>query len=290
MGDLEAAVADPDYDYRPPTDARPFFFNMLKPGRFFRAFETPRGGVIWGNIRATGTLVLLFAVATLGVLLVIGWPLLRQRRLPAPPRVFGAALAYFAAIGAGFMLIQVAFLQRFSVLLGHPTYTFAIILFSMILFAGLGSMASDRLPLAGGRYRWLPVLIASLLVMDVFLLPAAFRIGAPLGLGGRTAIVLGFTAPLSLLLGHCFPVGMRLTGRHSDEATAWMWGVNGACGVLAAIAAVAIAMWVAIDANLLIAGGLYLTLLWPMRVLGGSSKGSGFRIQGSGQSDFLAQF
>jgi hypothetical protein len=280
MRELDAAVADPDFDYRPPTDARPFFFNMLKPGRFFRAFETPRGGVIWGNIRATGTLVLLFAVATLGVVLVIGWPLLRHRRLPASPRIFGAALGYFAAIGAGFMLIQVAFLQRFSVLLGHPTYTFAIILFSMILFAGLGSMASDRLGLAGGRYRWLPLLIASVLVLDVLLLPWAFRIGAPLDLGGRTAIVLAFTAPLSLLLGYCFPVGMRLTGRHSDEATAWMWGVNGACGVLAAIAAVAIAMWVAIDANLLIASGLYLMLLWPMRVLGGKSReGSGFGVQ-----------
>jgi SAM-dependent methyltransferase len=270
--DLNVAVADPDYDYRPPTDARPFFFNMLKPGRFFRAFETPRGGVIWGNIRATGTLVLLFLVAALGVALVIAWPLLRERRLPAPPRIFSAALAYFAAIGAGFMLIQVAFLQRFSVLLGHPTYTFAIILFSMIFFAGLGSMASDRLALAGRRYRWLPVLIASLLALDVLLLPWAFAAGAPLDLVGRTAIVLAFTAPLSLLLGYCFPVGMRLTGRHSDEATAWMWGVNGACGVLAAIAAVAIAMWVAIDANLLIAAGLYLSLLWPMQVLGGTAR------------------
>lgn len=266
-GDLSAAVADADFDYSPPRDRRPFFFNMLKPTRFSRAFDTPRGGVIWGNIRATGTLVLLFAVASLGVLLVIVWPLLRQGGLPMPARSFAAALGYFAAIGCGFMLIQVSFLQRFSVLLGHPTYTFAIILFSMILFAGLGSLWSDRLALTGRRYLAVPAAIAGLVLAAVLLLPAAFSAGAPLGLAGRTAIVLAFTAPISTLLGFCFPLGMRLVGRHSDEATAWMWGINGACGVLASIAAVAISMWIAIDANLIVAAACYGGLIVPMRLL-----------------------
>jgi spermidine synthase len=265
--ELSRAVADPDFDYSPPNDRRPFFFNMLRPTRFHKAFGMPRGGVIWGNIRATGTLVLLFAVAALGVVLVILWPLVRRGGLPMQRGTFIAALLYFAAIGGGFMLIQVAFLQRFSVLLGHPTYTFAIILFSMILFAGLGSMLSDRLSIASGAYRFIPIAIAALVVIDVLVLPAAFGLGAPLGLAGRSAVVLAFTAPLSTLLGFCFPIGMRLVGRHSDEATAWMWGVNGACGVLASIGAVAISMWVAIDANLVVAGVLYALLLLPMQVL-----------------------
>jgi hypothetical protein len=265
--ELTAAVRHPDFDFSPPRDRRPFFFNMLKPTRFAKAFETPRGGVIWGNIRATGTLVLLFLVAAAGVALVILWPLLRRGGLPMAGRTFAAGLGYFAAIGCGFMLIQVAFLQRFSVLLGHPTYTFAIILFSMILFAGFGSMISDRLSLESRRYRWLPVAIAALAIVDVLVLPAAFTAGAPLALPGRTIVVLAFTAPLSTLLGFCFPIGMRLVGRHSDEATAWMWGVNGACGVLASIAAVAISMWVAIDANLVVAAALYALLLIPMQVL-----------------------
>ncbi|HSL24273.1 MAG TPA: hypothetical protein VK886_22245 [Vicinamibacterales bacterium] len=265
--ELTAAAADPDFDYTPPLDRRPFFFNMLKPTRFARAFDTPRGGVIWGNIRATGTLVLLFAVALVGVLFVIAWPLLRRGRLPMPRATFGSALFYFAAIGCGFMLVQVAFLQRFSVLLGHPTYTFAIILFSMILFAGLGSMWSDRLAIPGRRYMVLPLAIAALIAIDLAALPAAFRAAAPLALPWRSAVVLAFTAPLSTLLGFCFPIGMRLVGRHSDEATAWMWGVNGACGVLAAIAAVGVSMWVSIDANLAVAAALYALLLAPMRAL-----------------------
>lgn len=265
--ELAAAVADPDFDYTPPRDRRPFFFNMLRPTSFGKAFGAPRGGVIWGNIRATGTLVLLFAVATVGVLLVILYPLVRRGGLPMSGGAFGAALFYFAAIGCGFMLIQVAFLQRFSVLLGHPTYTFAIILFSMILFAGFGSMISDRLSTTGTAYLLIPVAIALLVAIDVTALPWAFRAGAPLGLLGRTLVVLAFTAPLSTLLGFCFPIGMRLVGRHSGEATAWMWGINGACGVLASIAAVGISMWVAIDANLIVAALFYAALIVPIRLL-----------------------
>jgi hypothetical protein len=165
------------------------------------------------------------------------------------------------------MLIQVAFLQRFSVLLGHPTYTFAIILFSMILFAGLGSMMSDRLSPAGRGYRLIPLAIAAVVAADMIALPWAFRAGAPLGLLGRTLVVLAFTAPLSALLGFCFPIGMRLVGKHSDEATAWMWGINGACGVLASIAAVGISMWIAIDANLVVAAVFYASLIVPIRSL-----------------------
>ncbi len=265
--ELSAAIADPDFDFSPPRDRRPFFFNMLKPTSFAKAFGVPAGGVIWGNIRATGTLVLLFIVAAIGVMLVILWPLIQRGGARMPARTFGAALLYFAAIGCGFMLIQVAFLQRFSVLLGHPTYTFAIILFSMILFAGIGSMLSDLLSISGRVYRLVPLAIATVVIADVLLLPGAFRVGAPLDLVGRTAIVLAFTAPLSTLLGFCFPIGMRLVGRHSDEATAWMWGVNGACGVLASIGAVAISMWVAIDANLIVAAVFYALLVVPMRTL-----------------------
>jgi hypothetical protein len=181
--------------------------------------------------------------------------------------VFGASLAYFAAIGGGFMLIQVALLQRFSVLLGHPTYTFALILFSMILFAGAGSSLSDRLSIDTGRHRWLPLAVALLLVAEVTALPRAFAWAASLDLPGRTAVMLAFVAPLATALGLFFPLGMRMVGRHSDDATAWMWGVNGASGVLASIAAVAISMWVAIDANLFVAAGFYLSLLMPMSVL-----------------------
>src|SRR6266571_7708720 len=56
---------------------------------------------------------------------------------------------YFALIGVGFMMIEIALLQRMSVFLGHPVYALSVVLFSLILWTGFGSMASERARLAG---------------------------------------------------------------------------------------------------------------------------------------------
>jgi hypothetical protein len=151
------------------------------------------------------------------------------------------------------------------VFLGHPVYTFAIVLLSMILFAGIGSYGSDRLRIGpGSGVRWLPIAIAVTIAVQTVLLPWAVRVGTEWSIVGRSMVVLAFTAPLSLMLGCCFPVGMRLVGRLSDAGAAWMWGVNGACGVLASVIAVGISMWVGISVNLALAAACYLALTIPM--------------------------
>jgi len=266
LAELEAAAADPMIDYSAPTDARPFFFNLLKLRGLFG--DLPRETIAWGNFGATMTLAGLCVVAAVLVAGIIVWPLARTGRPQMPPGTFGSALAYFALIGAGFMFIQIAFLQRFSVLLGHPTYTFSIILFSMILFTGLGSFMSDRLAVGPrARVLGLPAGIACVVALLGFALGPATQVASGAGLAGRTAVVLAFTAPLSMLLGCCFPIGMRLVGRLSAPATAWMWGVNGASGVMASIVAVAVSMWLGIGVNLAIAAVCYLLLALPMRAL-----------------------
>jgi hypothetical protein len=70
-----------------------------------------------------------------------------------------------------------------------------------------------------------------------------------------------------MILGFFFPIGMRLVGRLSREATAWMWGVNGACGVLASVLAVALSLWAGIHASLYVAAALYAVLAVPANVL-----------------------
>jgi hypothetical protein len=213
-------------------------------------------------------LLALAVVAAVLVVAIIGSPLLLAGLPPVSRRVFGAAFGYFALIGFGFMLIQIPFLQRFSVYLGHPTYTFSIILFLMILSAGLGSIASEGVDVQRStRLAWLPLAIGAAVVIESFLLQFAIDATVMWGLGGRTLVVAAFVAPLAFGMGYCFPIGMRLTERHSGELTPWMWGVNGACGVMASIIAVMISMWIGIHANLLIAAVLYAALALPMRAL-----------------------
>jgi hypothetical protein len=262
--ELSAATADAKYDFSPPTDDRPFFFNMLKPASFAATRSLPSEGVARGNLYATTTLVILFVITLTLVLLAIVGPLVAHGRPSMSAGAFWAALVYFSGIGLGFMLVQMALLQRFSIYLGHPTHTLSITLFSMILFAGIGSYLSDRLGSRPRLERLLPLVTAgSLLLLLVLVQPVTVAtIGS--GLPARTAIVVALLAPISALLGCFFPAGMRLTDRISREATAWMWGVNGACGVLGSILAVAISIFIGIHANVLAAAALYGLLVFPL--------------------------
>ena len=241
---------------------------MLRPASLLDLDAVPQGGVAGGNLRATVTLLVLLALTTLLVGAIVVWPLVRTGRPPGlAPTDFGLALAYFGLIGAGFMLVQIPFLQRFSVYLGHPTWTLAVILFGMILFTGVGSALSDRIPAFA---RWLPlapVVVAIALVAETALIQRVVDSTAAWSLTGRTTVVLALLAPISILLGLAFPIGMRVVGKASDLATAWLWGVNGACGVLASVSAVAISMWFGIHRNLWLASVVYLLVAATLQAM-----------------------
>jgi len=271
---LTAATADPRFDYSPPTDDRPFFFNILKLASFARIQALPDEGVVRGNIYATTTLVVLFGITSALVALLILGPLVAHGRPRMPGRTFAASLVYFAGIGLGFMLVQMALLQRFSIYLGHPTYTLSITLFSMILFAGIGSFLSDFVVMPHPRLeRALPLLAAAILMTLLAVIGPATQatIGSPLPV--RSAVVIALLGPLSLVLGGFFPTGLRLVGQLSSEATAWMWGINGAFSVLGSIVAVAISIFAGIHTNLLVAGGVYALLTVPLTTLTGAVRG-----------------
>jgi hypothetical protein len=260
--ELAAATADERFDFTPPDDSRPFFFNMLRPGAWLRGEEPTDAGVISGNLRATSTLLALLGITSAFVVAIIIVPLAAAGPPAMPAAAFASALGYFTAIGAGFMLAQVAFLQRFSVYLGHPTYTFAGVLFSMILFAGMGSFASARLTgLRERRFLYVPALIAVLLTGAGLLLPRLLGATVHLPLVSRLLVVLLVSGPLSFFLGFCFPFGARQIERIDRRALAWMWGANGAAGVFASVAAVMISIWVGIEINFFAAAGCYLCLI-----------------------------
>jgi hypothetical protein len=104
-----------------------------------------------------------------------------------------------------------------------------------------------------------PVAIAAALVVTELTLGHVLARTAAAALPLRTAVVLLFAAPLAMLLGLCFPIGVRLV-RQTPALAAWAWGVNGAFGVLASIIAVAVSIWIGIDANFWLAALLYLGL------------------------------
>jgi hypothetical protein len=269
---LRAATAHEDFDYSVPTDQRPYFFNILRPGRvvdYLFARQSILGVVAQGNLLATWTLSLLWLIALIGVTAVIFFPLLRSGLPHAPRLSFAAGVLYFALIGLGFMLVQIPLIQRFSTYLGHPTYAISVILFAMILAAGIGSFLSDRLPVESTP-RWL----AGISLGVALLILAVTQAIQPLidqtiqhSLLERCGIVVALVVSVSLPMGAFFPMGLRLTRRDSEGTLPWMWGVNGACSVLASVSAVGISMWSGIHTNLHLAAGMYAALTLPIYLL-----------------------
>ncbi len=267
MAQLDAATRDPNFELSPPTDAKPFFFNMLKPTAVWHRGVVSAGSATAGNLLATSTLLVLLVIVVVLIAAIVGGPLLVAGWPNGRPAVLGDGLAYFALIGLGFMFIQIPLLQRFSVYLGRPTYTFSIVLFAMILSAGAGSLLSERLDVRRRSLVALPLGIALAVVVETWALQPAMNRTVAWGLVGRTVIVAAFIAPLATGLGFCFPIGMRLAQAHDARSTAWMWGVNGAAGVLASIVAVMVSMWLGIQVNLWTAAALYACVAGPMHRL-----------------------
>src|SRR5207253_5624423 len=118
------------------------------------------------GVAVLGMVLVISLVAVLGFLigpLLLGTP--GQQRRPL-------RLLYFVAVGLGYILVEIAFIQRFVLFLGHPTYALTVVVFLLLLSSGAGSLIS-RTWLVETRRVWLPILlIASALLLYVFILPA----------------------------------------------------------------------------------------------------------------------
>ncbi len=248
----------------PATDDQPYFFNQLRPSSLVGLIRQPEfyGGAS-GNLKATTSLLTALFVALIGVGGGVFWPLSRWG-LPKglPVRIFGAGVAYFAAIGLGFMLIEMALVQRFSVLLGHPSYSLATVIGSMVLATGAGSVLSSFLPTDRPALFFIyPVVVLVVQLLAWLALPAVFAAAVTQSLPIRVAATLIFTVPTGLVMGVCFPLGMLQIARYGNEAAPWMWGINGAAGVLGTILAVLLSMTFGISATFLIGSLCYAVLL-----------------------------
>jgi hypothetical protein len=175
-------------------------------------------------------------------------------------------LWYFMAIGAGYILIQVALVQKFVLFLGHPTYALTVIIFSMLVSSGLGSYFSPRLAADSdarleGVLAGVAVVVALLAVAVSPLLAAG--VGLPLAV--KLAISVLLIAPAGFLMGIPFPTGLRRLERRHHASVRWAWSLNAAASVLGSVGAMVLAIYLGLRGTLLIGGGLYLCALVSVR-------------------------
>ncbi len=248
----------------PTRDNNPFFFNSIRLSNLGRAL----GGVDEWQKTNLGTFVLfaLFALTSVLVVLFIIGPLLlaRGRALVSGSKGTLSYLIYFACLGAGFIIVEIAMVQKFILFLGHPVYALAVVLFSLLTFSAAGSYLSGRFDeerLVGALTKLLLVLVA-LVIVYILVLPPIFYNLVQLARPIRIVIAVVLMAPLAMVMGMPMPTGIRILARNAPEIIPWAWGVNGATSVMGSVAALVIAILTGFNQALIIGAALYLLAIF----------------------------
>jgi hypothetical protein len=217
----------------PPTDERPFFFLQIRPVDVLRSWRADLG--IIGTITVNGVRVLLAAAGLAIVAAVVLTILTNHAREPGiiPLRVRGEG--YFALLGVAYLAVQLALVQRLSLIIGHPTGTLALVISTMLMGTGVGSaLVGQR------RLRGLESLVLVIPGIGLIMLMIAFSgVSALSELPSLTlsAIAAGGIAGVTgMALGVAFPTGIRVFAP-SDTAVAQAWALNGAFSVVGSVLA-----------------------------------------------------
>jgi len=274
---LDQAIATHPLNISAPTDDTPFFFHMLRLRDVFNVSRWHDQGIVRFNMTAVGLLGVLMVTVTVLTAACIVLPLLLarskdralhvvgddSRRIagsldPATDRASVAPhLLYFGAIGLGFMLVEISQVQRLAIFLGHPVYSLSVVLFSLLLSSGIGSLASARMrdrPQSSTR-----VLLLLVVVLVAFggITPLVIRYFDAASIATRIAVSVGILLPIGFFMGMAFPIGMRRALLEAPSIAPWLWGVNGAASVCASVLVVVIALGAGISAAFWVGAGCY---------------------------------
>ena len=225
------AVRQRAADISPPTDDRPYFFQMANLDTFFN------GDILNDQLSTRPVLVLgilaLMVLFLAGIVLVVP-PIVVRRRHRGEPLERGLVpfYLYFAGIGFGFLVIEISQLQRLSVFLGNPTSALTVVLFSVLLSSGIGSIVSERFVRADRPM----TLVAPLVILVGFLVvfgaatPVVIRHLAGATSPARIATAVALLAPLGLMMGMPFAIGMRAAAyRREGAPTAFLGASTAPC-------------------------------------------------------------
>jgi spermidine synthase len=254
---------------RPAVDDQPFFNFLRKQARPLEAsadtFVDPATAAMLNSqlrkdwvpmdlihLIVTAVVSLFFAV------LFIAVPLSRAERRQTPAAAKYLSMIYFACLGSGFILIELVFIQIFMKLVGYPVYTYALVLFTLLIAAGIGSLASKPLGISpAARWSWPFYGVMAYGAAFAVMYPGVFDYFLASSDAVRMAVGSALIFPLGFFLGMPFPLGILIVERHPRGAVAWAWGLNGLFTVIGSLASVLLGMSIGFQATILVAVGIY---------------------------------
>jgi hypothetical protein len=251
------------FDVRPVSDNKPFFFYTVQAADVWRFMRNAsRASEDYKINSALPVLFGLVAVSIIATLIILALPpLMLRHSLPRAPGSI-RALLFFLFIGAGYILIQVALIQKFVLFLGHPTYALTVIIFSMLLSSGFGSFTSRRLVRGdmGRLVRVLAIIVGAIFLLAIVVTPVS-ESGVALPFPVKVLISVALIAPAGFAMGMPFPTGLRLIERSMPASVRWAWAINAASSVMGSAAAMFFAIYLGLQITLMIGGLLYAAAL-----------------------------
>ena len=253
--DLEAFAAKYPYDISPTPDSRPFFFYTTRWSQALSVFQTNLE-----DMKNNVGLFVLMVAAVFGALGVVGLLLLpRFFRTTQKAKASRQRWLYFLAIGVAYIVIEIAFIQRFILFMGHPTYGIVVVVFSMLVGSGLGSRWSGRLRSPARAAIMVPIAVAIVVAgMYLIVLPQVLPLAQSFSRMTRGLLAVALLLPIGFVMGIPFPAGVRSAKAEDGEALPWLWSANAGGSVFGSVLAVVLAMTIGIPGTASIGALCYL--------------------------------
>jgi len=244
-------IAGSENDLSPTTDNRPFFY------QFERGVPQSLRPLLWG----------MAAVLLLGAGL-----LAMHQRGAAGGRWLLTGPLYFAGLGLGFIMVEIAIIQQTRLFLGHPTTAITVVLATLLTAGGIGSGLAGRWLRDQKALPWTPSLaVIVLLALWLLLWPRIQDQALGAGLPVRILVMMAGLIPLGLAMGMPFPLGLRAMAAWGQRQVALAWAVNAVLSVAGSVLAVTLATRLGFS-NVLLAGGAAYALAAAAAVLTPSAK------------------
>ncbi|MHB1376944.1 MAG: hypothetical protein ACYCXB_05900, partial [Candidatus Humimicrobiaceae bacterium] len=224
------------FNISPATDNRPYYTGYVKPSTVFMVLSNIKSlSEEWGYILSFFTLL----VSIIFGMFIIFIPLTgRWRELFKRQKGTVRVILYYAALGIGYMLVEIYLMQRMVFFLANQTYSNTIVISTMLVISGIGALAAGRYK--GSRSKLIAYAALGISAAMIFYLTILSRIlnaliGWPLLVKILFAIV--FIAPSAFFLGIPFPTGLVSLSKNRNGLIPWAWGINGALSVSGVILA-----------------------------------------------------
>ena len=247
------------FDITAATDNRPYFHNFFRPGllKTIRAYGPSQIPVTeWGWL-ILAILLIPVLLTTFGCILLPVIAARRQSRYRMGAGRRTVTVAYFSLIGAAYFFVEMPLIQKMSLFLGHPSYSFTVVIAGLLIFSGLGSLFSDRVFVKTNPMLASCLTVSALVVLYLFASDFIFLRAMAWPEGLKILLVLLLLFLPGFFMGMPFACGLARIKQDQGAALPWALGINGFSSVVSILAAALLAILSGFRGVLLLAAMFY---------------------------------